>query len=623
MYQSKIRNFSIIAHIDHGKSTLADRMLEMTGTISKRDIQPQFLDKLQAERERGITIKMQSVRMEWQGYILNLIDTPGHVDFSYEVSRALAACEGAILLVDASQGIQAQTLSHFYKATGLGLKIIPVINKIDLPQAQIEQTKDAMIQAFGFKPPEFCLVSGKSGDGVKDLLNKIVETIPAPNNNNDKKLRALIFDSFYDEHKGVIALIKVVDGSTSPTIKLLESEPRSRRPEHSRRVNGNLLNDSNLKKIPPLFLLNSGVSFNLLELGHIKANLEPTAFLTTGEVGYIATGIKNIKLCQVGDTVTFYDSQNPKPVEPLPGYSPPKPMVFADLYPMEPNRFHDFRNSLEKLALNDASLSYQPTGSAVLGAGFKCGFLGLLHLEITQERLSQEYGLEVFVTTPQAAFEKESEPWAKIEIFTPQKYMGNLMTLCQNRRGIYKNTEYLTTFTPRSLGEVGPTTPTEHSDYARLTYELPYAELISDFFDELKSLSSGFGSLDYQFLEYRKALLCQLDILINGKTIEPLRRTVLVEKAETIGRQLVERLKDLIPRHQFAIILQAAIEGKIIARADISALRKNVLAKLSGGHRERKDKLLEKQKKGKEKLKKFGNVEIPQAAFLTLLKKQG
>jgi len=585
MDKSKIRNFSIIAHIDHGKSTLADRMLEITGTISKRDIQPQFLDKLQAERERGITIKMQTVRMEWQGYILNLIDTPGHVDFSYEVSRALAACEGAILLVDASQGIQAQTLSHFYKATGLGLKIIPVINKIDLPQAQIEQTKEAMMQAFGFKPHEFGLVSAKSGEGVKDLLNKIVEITPEPNNNNDKKLRALIFDSFYDEHKGVIALIKVVDGELA---------------------------------IRPLFLLNSEKSFNPLELGHIKANLEPTALLTAGEVGYLATGIKNIKLCQVGDTVTFYDPENPKPVEPLPGYSPPKPMVFADLYPMEPNRFHNFRNSLEKLALNDASLFYQPTGSAVLGAGFKCGFLGLLHLEITQERLSQEYGLEVFVTTPEAAFEKDSEPWAKIEIFTPQKYMGNLMTLCQNRRAIYKNTEYLFSTTPTSL-----TSPTEHSDYARLTYELPYAELISDFFDELKSLSSGFGSLDYQFLEYRKALLCQLDILINGKTIEPLRRTVLVEKAETTGRQLVERLKDLIPRHQFAIILQAAIEGKIIARADISALRKNVLAKLSGGHRERKDKLLEKQKKGKEKLKKFGNVEIPQAAFLALLKKQG
>lgn len=598
MSQDKIRNFCIIAHIDHGKSTLADRLLEITNTVDKRKLISRTLDSMELEQEKGITIKLKAVRMRYayenQDYQLNLIDTPGHVDFSYEVSRSLAACEGAIMVVDASQGIQAQTVSNVYKALEANLTIIPVINKIDLSSANIESVKQDLIDTFGFKENEILLVSAKTGEGVKELLNKVVEDVPAPQGNSEKETRALIFDTFYDEFLGVVALIKVEDG-------IFSSEE--------------FKNDQKIR------FLATGATSKPEGVGFFKPEKISTKNLVAGEVGFISTGLKEIKQVKVGDTIGI-DGQNPKP---LPGYKEVKPFVFVSIFPTENDKFPNLRKALEKLSLSDASLSFEPETSPALGFGFRCGFLGLLHADIIQERLEREYDLELISTTPTVEYkveltngeiewcksasnfpqktriEKIEEPWITLNIVSPSEYVGGIITLCEERRGNMQKMEY----------------PNENR--VLFEYDMPLSELVYNFYDELKTISSGFASLDYEFKEYKKADVVKMDILIHGEIVSPLSHIVLRDKADNTGRILLKKLKDVIPRQQFKVSLQAAIGGKIIAREDIPAVRKNVLSGIYGGHRERKDKLLERQKKGKERLKRIGNVDIPQEAFRQVL----
>ena len=594
MDQQKIRNFCIIAHIDHGKSTVADRMLEITNTVDKRNLVEQTLDSMDLEREKGITIKLKAIRMEHNGYQLNLIDTPGHVDFSYEVSRSLAACEGAILLVDKTQGIQAQTVSNFYKAVESGLKIIPVINKVDLQTGDLETLKNDISKTFGLEKKDILCVSGKTGQGVEELLNKVISDVPAPSGESRGQARALVFDSYYDEYLGVIANIRVVDGKFET--------------------------NQNTK----LKFIATNTTSSPEEIGYIKLGRVKTDKLLTGEVGYVATGLKDIKAVKVGDTLVLEENPNP---QPLPGYKEIKPFVFVSIYPIDNSKSSQLREALEKLSLSDSSLSYEPESNTALGFGFRCGFLGLLHAEIIQERLEREYNLNLISTTPAVRYKilntkneiffitspadlpettsiKEiQEPWILCKIVCPALYSGPVIKLCTERRGLLQKMEY----------------PNENNVF--FEYELPLAELVYNFFDDLKSVSSGFASLDYDFLDYRYVNAVKLNILVHGEVVDPLTTIVLKNKASEIGKSLIRKLKDIIPKQQFAVSLQAAVGGKILAREDIPALRKNVLAKMSGGHRERKDKLLEIQKKGKARMKRIGKVDIPQEAFRQILTK--
>lgn len=581
-----IRNFSIIAHIDAGKSTLADRLLEITGTVPKDKLQPQLLDSLALERERGITIKLAPVRLNYTlltiRYTLNLIDTPGHVDFSYEVSRALAAVEGAILLVDATQGIQAQTLAHGLAALEQNLTLIPAVNKIDLPNADIEAVKKQLVDTFGFSSEEILLVSGKTGQGVEKLLETIVMKIPTPKQNLEKPLKALIFDSFFDSFKGVIAQVRIVEGQTPP------------------------VNQS-------IYFLQTKAPGRILETGFFAPQLTPNDGLNCGEIGYIATGIKEPDLVRVGDTIsTDFNEQ------PLPGYKIVKPMVYMGLYPIEVSEYFNLKEALAKFKLNDPSFSYELEQSPALGSGFRCGFLGLLHAEVVQERLSQEFGVNLIATAPSVEYlvngqpldnpsefdpasKDVKEPWVKLQIFVPQTYIGAVMELVQDRRAKFLNMQHF-------------------GVQVELSYEMPLAEMVTDFYDKLKSVSSGFASLDYEFLEFREVDAIRVDILVGGQTVDALSTIVFYPKAESVGRRMVEKLKAVLPRQNFTIAIQAAAGGKIIARETISPFRKDVTAKLYGGDRTRKDKLLEKQKKGKKKMKMIGRVEIPQEAFLSILK---
>jgi GTP-binding protein LepA len=590
-----IRNFCIIAHIDHGKSTFSDRLLEMTGTIEKRKMREQFLDKLDLERERGITIKLKPVTMHWEGYILNLIDTPGHVDFSYEVSRSLAAVEGAILLIDATQGIQAQTLANLYLAINENLTVVPVINKIDLPAADVPKVKKEIIHLLGCEEKDILLASGKTGVGVEEVLREVIAKVPAPQPNEGNPTRALIFDSNYDEYKGVVAHVRVKDGSFKKGDKI------------------KLYNTKNVSEV--------------LDIGIFNPEYQPTGSLSTGEIGYIVTSYKDVTECAVGDTVTSVADFDK--IEPLKGYEQVKPMVFAGVFPREGDDFQTLRESIDRLKLNDASLSYDPEHSEALGFGFRCGFLGLLHLEIFQERLSREFNLNLIVTVPSVAYKvfkrsgeeviirtpqklpgptevaRIEEPWVALDVIVPKDYIGKVMELAVDKKGIYKNTEYL--------------------DESRviLHYDLPMASILTDFYDKIKSASSGFASINYEFLDYRPAKVVRLDILVAEEPIEALATIVYEDEAFRSGRAVVEILKDTLPRQMFVVKLQAAVQGKIIASERLSALRKDVTAKLYGGDVSRKRKLLEKQKKGKKKMMAAGrgSVEIPPETFVKILKK--
>jgi len=600
MEQSTIRNFAIIAHIDHGKSTLADRMLEMTGTVQMRDMTEQTLDSHPISRERGITIKLAPVMMKYKfsvdevhsskgnsvngepdstvnEYILNLIDTPGHVDFSYEVERSLAACEGAILLVDATQGIQAQTLSNFHKAHKLGLKIIPVINKVDMPNARIDETKLEFIELMGPQvESEILLISAKTGMGVDKLLEAIVTRIPAPSGDPEKPTRAMVFSSLYDPKRGVIAFVRVVDGK---------------------------INSSDSAK----FLITNSTG-SILGLGHFKPKMVEWPVLEAGEVGFLATNIKDPAKIKVGDTLTTDSStENLKnPLDPLPGYREPQPVVFVSFFPVDPDEYNLLADALNQLKLNDAALTFNLTSSKALGRGFRCGFLGHLHAEVSQERLEKDFNLSIIATSPIVEYKSMTdgsylEPWVKALVIVPADYVGAIIALCEDRRGKLLNMTY-------------------HGKNITLDYELPLGEIITDFFDKLKSSSSGFASIDYEPLEYRPFESAQLDILINHEEIDAFSQILEKSKAETFGRFLVDRLKDIIPRQQIPIPIQAMINGQIIARADISAFRKDVTAKLYGGDVTRRNKLLEKQKKGKEKMKQIGKITIPNDTFLKVFK---
>jgi len=595
MEQERIRNFCIIAHIDHGKSTLADRLLEYTGALSAREMQEQVLDKMDLERERGITIKMKAVRIDYraadgQEYQLNLIDTPGHVDFSYEVSRSLAACEGALLVIDASQGIEAQTLANVYLALDHDLTIIPVINKIDLPSADPERSRRELEDVIGLEGEPAILASAKSGAGVPEILERIVQEIPPPRGGAEEPLRALIFDSHYDSYRGVIAYVRVKEGR--------------------------------IRRGMPIRLMGSGKEFEVSDIGVFRPAPVAVEELSAGEVGFIAAGIKNVRDCRVGDTVT--DARNPAE-EPLPGYRPAKPMVYCGLYPVETNEFDRLRDALEKLSLNDAALSFEPESSVALGFGFRCGFLGLLHMEIIQERLEREYGLELITTAPSVVYrvtktngeeleiqnptdlppageiEAMSEPYVLATVMLPKEFVGPVMELCQDRRGTFRNMEYIS------------------AQRVMLTYDMPLAEIIYDFFDRLKSSTRGYASLDYDFKGFREADLVRVDILVAGEPLDALSFIVHRDRAYHRAKGLVERLRQLIPRQLFEIPVQAAIGQRVIARETIKALRKNVLAKCYGGDVTRKRKLLEKQKEGKKRMKQVGNVEIPQEAFMAVL----
>ncbi|HMA37513.1 MAG TPA: translation elongation factor 4 [Chloroflexia bacterium] len=593
--QAHIRNFCIIAHIDHGKSTLADRLLQVTGTVAARDMVEQLLDSMPLEREKGITIKARAVRMRYQAadgaeYELNLIDTPGHVDFTYEVSRSLAACEGAILVVDAAQGIEAQTLANVYLALEHNLALVPVVNKIDLPSAQPELVAMEIDRVIGLPLDEIIFASAKEGRGVPEILEAIVKHVPSPQGTNSRPLRALIFDSHYDSYKGVIAYCRIVDGEVKTGDKVL--------------------------------MMASGVTADVLEIGVFTPEMTPTGVLRTGEVGYVATGLKGIAECQVGDTITL--AARPAD-EAVPGYRPVKPMVFAGVYPVETVDYQNLRDALDKLHMNDASLVYEPESSTALGFGFRCGFLGLLHMEIIQERLEREYGLELLTTAPSveyrvtrtdgtvlvidnpahmpdvSAIRTMEEPWMQIQAVTPTRFIGAIMELVTSRRGLYQKTEYL------------------DETRVALVYDVPLSEMIVDFYDQLKSRTQGYASLDYTFLDYRAADLVKLDILVNAVPVDALSIITHRDKAIYQGRSLVDKLRRLIPRQMFDVPIQAAVGSKVIARETISAMRKNVLAKCYGGDISRKRKLLEKQKEGKARMKMVGSVEIPQEAFLAIL----
>ena len=605
-----IRNFCIIAHIDHGKSTLADRMLEATGTLSARQMQEQVLDSMDLERERGITIKAQAVRMDWQHtdglvYELNLIDTPGHVDFSYEVSRSLAACEGALLVVDASQGIQAQTLANVYLALEHDLTIVPVMNKIDLPAADVERTLEELHQAFGFREEEVLAVSAKQGTGVTVLLGAIIKRIAPPQARPDLPLRALIFDSKYDSYKGVVAYVRVVDGAVHGAARVR--------------------------------MMAAGTQADVLEVGVFKPTMTKTPSLEAGEVGYVATGLKSVGEARVGDTITL--ARNGAS-EPLPGYGTQKPMVFAGLYPSEGSEFHELREALERLQLNDAALAYEPENSPALGPGFRCGFLGLLHMEIVQERLEREYGLDIVVTAPSVAYNvlmndqslvevsrptdmpqggsyvEVREPWLSVSIVTPSRFVGAMMELINARRGHFLRTEYLDSVAQSQNGASLPS----GDPRVLLDAHMPMAEVLVDFYDQVKAKSRGYASLDYTFDGYRAADLVRLDILVNEMAVDALSLITHRASAQAMGRDLVVRLRSLIPRQMFDVPVQAAIGSRIIARETVKAMRKNVLAKCYGGDVTRKRKLLAKQAEGKKRMKRVGNVDVPQEAFMAVLK---
>ena len=583
MDQSHIRNFAIIAHIDHGKSTLADRLLEMTGTVKMRDMQDQILDSNPIERERGITIKLAPVRMEYNGYILNLIDTPGHVDFGYEVSRSLAACEGALLVVDATQGVQAQTLANFHQARAHNLTIIPIINKIDMPTARVEET-GRELELLGLVAP--ILASAKLGTHVDQVLDAIIQSIPPPKGEKEKPLRALVFSSQYDSHKGVVVFVRVVDGS-------LQGDPLQNR----------------------LRFMASGAEVTPIEIGMFTPAMRPGPGLEAGEVGYIATALKDIRFTKVGDTITTDPA-----VKPLPGYQEPKPMVFLSLFPVASDEFTGAREAMEKLRLSDSAFTFRPISSAALGNGFHCGFLGLLHAEIVQERLSREFDLQMIATAPSVEYHIGSaiiqsaaefpdmasdvrEPIMQVTIFTPKKYVGAIMQLAQEKRGEYVDLKYV-------------------GDQAEFTYLIPLSEMIIDFFDRLKSVSEGYASLDYEFFEFQPVDVVKLDILVNHEKVDALALLAVRDQAHHRGIAIVERLAEVIPRQQFEIPIQAAIGGQIIARADVKSFRKDVIQKLYGGDRTRKDKLLKKQAKGKARMKMVGNVQIPQTAFFEVLKRE-
>ena len=590
-----IRNFCIIAHIDHGKSTLADRLLEVTNTISDRDMQDQVLDNMEIEKERGITIKSHAIQMNYeldgQSYILNLIDTPGHVDFSYEVSRSIAACEGALLIVDSTQGIQAQTISNLYLAIEHDLEIIPVLNKIDLPNSMPEVVEDQIIDLIGVKSEDIIRASGKTGEGVDEILRRIIEVIPPPKGDPEAPLQALIFDSVFNSFRGVIAYFKIVNGSIAK---------------------GDLVKFVNTKK-----------EYDADEIGVLKLGMEPCERLGTGDVGYIISGIKTAKEVKVGDTITHKARPCNKAIE---GFEEVKPMVFAGVYPIESEDYEDLRASMEKLQLNDASLTYEPESSAALGFGFRCGFLGMLHMEIIQERLDREFDMNVITTVPNvsylvhttsgetlrvynpsglpavSAIQEIEEPYIRAQIITKAEYIGQIMTLCLEKRGTLLKQDYLTT------------------ERTELTFDMPLGEIVFDFYDKLKSISRGYASFDYHMTGFKPARLVRLDILLNGEMVDALSSLIHFDNAYTLGRRMCEKLKELIPRQQFDIAIQAAIGAKIIARETVKAVRKDVTAKCYGGDITRKRKLLEKQKKGKKRMKQIGNVEVPQKAFMAVLK---
>ena len=593
--QEKIRNFSIIAHIDHGKSTLADRILEATETVSSREMQAQLLDSMDLERERGITIKLNAIELNYtakdgETYIFHLIDTPGHVDFTYEVSRSLAACEGAILVVDAAQGIEAQTLANVYLALDNDLEILPVINKIDLPAADPERVRAEIEDVIGLDASEAVLASAKAGIGIEEILEQIVEKVPAPTGNVEAPLKALSFDSVYDAYRGVILQVRVMDGVVKPgdTIQLMSN----------------------------------GKTFDVTEVGIFTPKAIGRAFLATGDVGYIAASIKTVQDTRVGDTVTLAD--NPA-AEPLAGYKQMNPMVFAGLYPIESNKYNDLREALEKLQLNDASLQFEPETSQALGFGFRCGFLGLLHMDVIQERLEREFNIDLIMTAPSVIYKVNmtdgasldvsnpsefpdptkidsiEEPYVKAQIMVPQEFVGAVMELAQRKRGDFVTMEYI------------------DDNRVNVIYQIPLAEIVFDFFDKLKSSTRGYASFDYEISEYRSSKLVKMDILLNGDKVDALSFIVHKEFAYERGKLIVDKLKKIIPRQQFEVPIQAAIGQKIVARTDIKALRKNVLAKCYGGDVSRKRKLLEKQKAGKKRMKAIGSVEVPQEAFLSVL----
>ncbi|MBI2444132.1 MAG: elongation factor 4 [Candidatus Magasanikbacteria bacterium] len=595
-----IRNFCIIAHIDHGKSTLADRFLEITGTVAKREMKEQLLNSMDLERERGITIKLAPVRMKYQAgmttdYILNLIDTPGHVDFNYEVSRSLAAVEGAILLVDATQGVQAQTIGNLYLALEQNLTIIPVINKIDLAIANVEKTKEEIVNLLGCRPEEIILASGKTGAGVADILQAVIERVPAPPDHGSQPARALIFDSQFNEYKGVVTSVRVVDGG--------------------------------LNKGDRIVLMATGAMAEILELGYYTPKFTPAGKLQNGEIGYVMTGLKNVPECRVGDTIT--QTANPAR-SPLPGYREVKPMVFAGVFPREGDAYQELREALNKLKLNDAALIYEPEHSPALGFGFRCGFLGMLHLDIFQERLRREFGLAITITVPSVAYRVTNqkgeelvvrspqelpesnylaaiaEPWMALDIIAPKEFVGPVMGLASERKGRYLNTEYL------SAGA---------DQRALLHYQIPLASLVTDFYDKLKTVTSGYGSMNYELKEYEPTDVVRLDILVAEEPVEALAMLVWRDSAYAAGKKIVASLKETLPRQQFELKIQAAIGGKIIAAERLPALRKDVLAKMSGGDVTRKMKLLKKQKKGKKKMQARGKIAIPPEAYLAVLKR--
>ena len=590
-----IRNFSIIAHIDHGKSTLADRILELTGAVNSHDMKDQLLDSMDLERERGITIKLNAVELNYkyngEDYVLHLIDTPGHVDFSYEVSRSLAACEGAILIVDAAQGIEAQTLANLYLALNNDLKIIPVINKIDLPNADVEKVKAELVNVLGFNEDEILLCSGKTGVGVKELIEAIIERIPAPKEPVDHETKAMIFDSYFDSYRGVIASVRVFDGK--------------------------------INKNDTIKMMSTGATYEVVELGVSTPKTKNLNELVSGQVGWINASIKTIDTVKVGDTITTLSHEAK---EPLPGYQPMKPMVYSGLFPIEPNKFEPLKEALEKLKLNDASLEFEPETSEALGFGFRCGFLGLLHMEIIEERIEREFGIDIITTSPSVIYEVKltngeivmidspskmpervkiaeiREPYIATNIFVPSEYIGAIMELCQDKRGKYVSMDYI------------------NDTRVNIHYEIPLSEIVYDFYDRLKSTTKGYASFDYEIIGYKPSDLVKMDILINGEIVDALSLIVHKDFAYARGKKVVENLKAIIPRQLFQVPIQASIGSKVIARENISQMKKNVLAKCYGGDVSRKRKLLEKQKEGKKRMKMVGNVEIPPEAFLSVLK---